>query len=79
MRKDFYKYPKTFETKSYVMERRTNGLHVSYVVKLKETKKEVGFIEIDESRVVKEISGWRDDNHFQSAKEEITTFLKKFF
>lgn len=64
MQKDFYKYPKQFETSSYVMERKTNGWVVIYQVKEKETKQNLGSIEIDESKRVKERAGWRKINQF---------------
>lgn len=75
MAKNFYDYPRNFETGHYSFERKVN-LHL-VVYEVKAEGESIGFIEIDQATgEIKEHSGFRTVQ-FSSVKEEMKQQIRK--
>lgn len=75
MAKEFYDYPRNFETRHYSFERKVNRLLIVYEVKME--GEVIGFIEVDQaSGKIKEHSGFRTVQ-FSSVQEEVKQYFRK--
>ena len=75
MVKNFYKFPRVFETQRYTFERQVNGFHVVYKVSTVEDEKVQGFMEVNSLGKLLESSGWQE-LEFSKVEQEAKRYLK---